>query len=65
MQAVVNIAVRVILPVWRTTPTGVLYREAGIYIALYILEEARYRFSLYLATVPATYLLIKRLALVI
>ena len=36
------IAARGILPVWRTTPTATLFRDAGLPSAAVVLEEAKY-----------------------
>ncbi|CCE34857.1 uncharacterized protein CPUR_08796 [Claviceps purpurea 20.1] len=45
IQKVLNAAARAILPVWRTTPNGLLCREAAIPTAEMALEECRLRFS--------------------
>ncbi|CCE33119.1 uncharacterized protein CPUR_07042 [Claviceps purpurea 20.1] len=45
LQKVFNAAARAILPVWRTTPNGLLCREAAIPSAEMALEEIRLRFS--------------------
>ena len=45
------VAARGVLPVWRTTPTAVLFREAGLPSAAVALEGAKLRFALRLRTV--------------
>ena len=50
IQAVLVQAARAILPVYRTTPLPILFREAGIPSAEVALEEARWRLALRLQT---------------
>ncbi|RAL61072.1 hypothetical protein DID88_010413 [Monilinia fructigena] len=51
LDKTLSLAVRGVLPVWRTTPTVTLYRDAGIPSAEAMLEEAKLRFALRIQTV--------------
>ena len=51
MDKTLAIAARGILPVWRTTPTATLFRDAGLPSAATALEEAKLRFATHLRTV--------------
>ncbi|RAL64638.1 hypothetical protein DID88_001671 [Monilinia fructigena] len=51
LDKTLSLAVRGVLPVWRTTPTVTLYRDAGIPSAEAILEEAKLRFALRIQTI--------------
>jgi ribonuclease HI len=51
MDKTLAIAARGILPVWRTTPTATLFRDAGLPSAASALEEAKFRFATHLRTV--------------
>ncbi|RAL59055.1 hypothetical protein DID88_008973, partial [Monilinia fructigena] len=55
------LAVRGVLPVWRTTPTVTLYRDAGIPSAEAMLEEAKLRFALRIQTVDEAHPLVRRI----
>lgn len=54
------IAARGILPVWRTTPTAALFREAGLLPAAVALEEAKLRFATHLRTTDTDHPLTRR-----
>jgi hypothetical protein len=51
-----------VLPVWRTTPTTTLFRDAGLLLGAAALEEAKLRFAVRLQTIDAEYLLVRRIA---
>lgn len=51
IQTILIQAVRAVLPVYKTTPLPILFREAGIPSAEVALEEARWRFALRLQTI--------------
>ncbi|KAF7566119.1 Dimer-Tnp-hAT domain containing protein [Pyrenophora tritici-repentis] len=54
------IAARGILPAWKTTPTAVLFRDAGLLSAAAALEEAKLRFATHLRTIDADHPLTRR-----
>jgi ribonuclease HI len=54
------IAARGILPVWKTTPTVTLFRDAGLPSAAAALEEAKLRFATHLRTIDADHPLTSR-----
>jgi ribonuclease HI len=56
------IAARGILPVWKTTPTATLFRDAGLPSAAVALEEAKLRFASHLRTIDADHPLTSRTA---
>jgi ribonuclease HI len=60
IQAVLIQAVRAILPVYKTTPLPILFREAGIPSAEVALEEARWRLALRLQTIDHQHPLTRR-----
>jgi ribonuclease HI len=62
MDKTLAIAARGILPVWRTTPTATLFRDAGLLSAATALEEAKLRFATHLRTVDAEHPLARRTA---
>src|SRR5438045_3523151 len=55
------LAARGVLPVWRTTPTVTLFRDAGLPSAEAALEESKLRFALRLQTVDDQHPLVKRI----
>lgn len=61
VQKTLNIAVRGVLPVWRTTPTATLFRDSGLPSAEVALEEAKIRFAKRLQTVDDCHLLVRRI----
>ncbi|RAL64782.1 hypothetical protein DID88_001379 [Monilinia fructigena] len=60
LDKTLSLAVRGVLPVWRTTPTVTLYRDAGIPSAEAMLEEAKLRFALRIQTVDEAHPLVLR-----
>jgi ribonuclease HI len=50
VNKVIVTAARAVLPAWRTTPTAILLREAGLPSATVALEEVRLRFALHIQT---------------
>ena len=62
MDKTLAIAARGILPVWRTTPTATLFRDAGLPSAATALEEAKLRFATHLRTIDAEHPLASRTA---
>ncbi|KAF5527647.1 putative RNA-directed DNA polymerase from transposon BS [Colletotrichum aenigma] len=58
---VITAAARAILPVWRTTPTSALIRDAGLPTAEVALEAARLRFATRLQKVDQQHPLVPRL----
>ena len=62
MDRTLAIAARGILPVWRTTPTATLFRDAGLPSAANALEEAKLRFATHLRTIDAEHPLAGRMA---
>ena len=50
------------LPVWRTTPTATLFRDAGLPSGAAALEEAKLRFAVRLQTIDAEHPLVRRIA---
>ncbi|RAL58012.1 hypothetical protein DID88_006739 [Monilinia fructigena] len=61
LDKTLSLAVRGVLPVWRTTPTVTLYRDAGIPSAEAMLEEAKLRFALRIQTVDEAHPLVRRI----
>jgi ribonuclease HI len=59
---VLNGAARAILPVWRTTPTPTLYRDAGLPPAQIALDKARLNFSIRLRAVDQNHPLVHRIS---
>jgi ribonuclease HI len=55
------LAARGVLPVYRTTPTATLYRDAGLPSAMVALEEAKIRFAMRLQTVDTKHPLVARI----
>ncbi|KAF9728649.1 hypothetical protein PMIN01_13477 [Paraphaeosphaeria minitans] len=53
-------AARGILPVWRTTPTATLFRDAGLPSAAVALEEAKLRYATHLRAIDSDHLLTNR-----
>ncbi|KAG0154593.1 hypothetical protein PDIDSM_161 [Penicillium digitatum] len=51
IESTLALAIRGVLPVWRTTPTPSLFRDAGIPSGYATLEEAKLRFALRLNTI--------------
>jgi ribonuclease HI len=62
MDKTLAIAARGVLPVWRTTPTATLFRDAGLSSAATALEEAKLRFATHLRTIDAEHPLAGRMA---
>lgn len=60
IQEVLVIAMRAILPVWRTTPNAALYRESGILPADQMLEAVRMRAALRMQSLDHFHPLAKR-----
>jgi hypothetical protein len=56
------IAARGILPLWKTTPTATLFRDAGLPSAAVALEEAKLKFATHLRTIDAVHPLTNRTA---
>ena len=57
----IALAARGVLPVWRTTPTATLIRDAGLPSAFAALEEAKARFAMRLQTVDDQHPLVQRI----
>ena len=55
------LALRGVLPVWRTTPSITLFRDAGLPSAIVALEEAKLRFALRLQIVDDKHPLVRRI----
>lgn len=53
-------AARAVIPVWRTTPTSIIFRDAGLQTAQVALENARWRFAHKLNVVDDLHLLASR-----
>ena len=60
LERTLTLAIRGVLPVWRTTPTVTLFRDSGLPSAIVALEEAKLRFALRLQTVDPDHPLVKR-----
>ncbi|KAG0156216.1 hypothetical protein PDIDSM_3393 [Penicillium digitatum] len=58
IESTLALAIRGVLPVWRTTPTPSLFRDAGIPSGYTTLEEAKLRFALRLNTIHKGHTLI-------
>lgn len=61
LDGTLSLAARGVLPVWRTTPTVTLFRDAGLPSAVAALEEAKLRFAMRLQTVDEGHPLVKRI----
>jgi ribonuclease HI len=61
IESALTLAARGVLPVWRTTPTITLFRDAGLPSAMAALEEAKLRFALRLQTTDAQHPLTHRM----
>nr|UTN00778.1 RNaseH domain of reverse transcriptase [Drepanopeziza brunnea f. sp. 'multigermtubi'] len=59
----ITLAARGVLPVWRTTPTATLFRDAGLLSGTAALEEAKARFAMRLKTVDDKHPLVSRIPL--
>ncbi|KAJ5032218.1 uncharacterized protein L3040_008827 [Drepanopeziza brunnea f. sp. 'multigermtubi'] len=59
----ITLAARGVLPVWRTTPTATLFRDAGLPSGTAALEEAKARFAMRLKTVDDKHPLVSRIPL--
>lgn len=57
----IALAARGVLPVWRTTPTITLFRDAGLPSGMAALEDAKLRFATRLQTVEACHPLVQRI----
>ena len=57
----IALAAKGVLPVWRTTPTITLYRDAGLPSAMAALEEAKLRFAMRLRTIDNGHPLVRRI----
>lgn len=57
----IALAARGVLPVWRTTPTATLFRDAGLPSGEVALEEAKIRFATHLQTVDTQHPLARRI----
>lgn len=51
VQRALTLAAKASLPVWKTTPTHTIFRDAGLPTAEIVLDEALWRFSYRLRTV--------------
>lgn len=60
IQRALTLAARAAIPVWKTTPTSVVYRDSGLPTAQATLDQALYRFSYRLRTVDRMHPLAKR-----
>ncbi|KJZ69665.1 hypothetical protein HIM_10938 [Hirsutella minnesotensis 3608] len=60
MSKALDTSLRAILPVWRTTPTSALYREAGIPPVPLLFEARRMAFAARLKALDEAHLLVKR-----
>jgi ribonuclease HI len=60
VQGALAVAARGVLPVWKTTPVPVLFRDAGLPSAEALLEESKLRFALRLKTVDEQHPLVRR-----
>lgn len=60
IDKIITTAARGVLPVWRTTPSATLYRDAGLPSALCALEEAKMRFATHLRTIDKEHPLARR-----
>lgn len=56
-----SLAARGVLPVWRTTPTVTLFRDAGLPSAMAALEESKLRFAMRIQTVDDQHPLVNRI----
>ena len=61
VQRVIDTAARAVLPVWRTTPSNTLCRDASLPTAGIALEEIRLRFALRLHSVDRKHPLVPRM----
>ncbi|ESZ89587.1 hypothetical protein SBOR_10028 [Sclerotinia borealis F-4128] len=61
IEKVLTVAIRGVIPAWKTTPVTALYCETGLPSAMAALEEAKLRFALRLQSVDATHPLTKRI----
>lgn len=61
IEKTLALAARGVLPVYRTTPTAVLFREAGLPSGEVALETARLRFAVHLQTVDSSHPLAHRM----
>ncbi|QQK40076.1 putative RNA-directed DNA polymerase from transposon X-element [Penicillium digitatum] len=61
IESTLALAIRGVLPVWRTTPTPSLFRDAGIPSGYATLEEAKLRFALRLNTIHKGHTLVRRI----
>ena len=61
VEKVITAAARAILPVWRTTPTSSLLRDAGLPMATVALEGVRLRFATRLQRVDQQHPLVQKL----
>lgn len=61
IEKTLALAARGVLPVWRTTPTITLFRDAGLPSAEVALEEAKLRFAMRLQTIDEQHLLVRRI----
>ncbi|KAG0153065.1 hypothetical protein PDIDSM_2024 [Penicillium digitatum] len=61
IESTLALAIRGVLPVWRTTPTSSLFRDAGIPSGYATLEEAKLRFALRLKHIHKGHTLVRRI----
>jgi ribonuclease HI len=61
LDRTLTLAIRGVLPVWRTTPVPALFRDAGLPSAMAALEDAKLRFALRLSTVDESHPLVRRI----
>ena len=63
IDRVLRKAIRAVLPVWQTTPTATLHRDAGVPTARIALETVFYRFGQRLQSMDKDHMLTARTAL--
>jgi ribonuclease HI len=63
VEKALTIALRGVLPTWRTTPNVALFRDAAVPAAEAVLEEAKLRFAMRLQTVDENHPLVQRIQL--
>ncbi|CZS92438.1 uncharacterized protein RAG0_02957 [Rhynchosporium agropyri] len=61
VEKALTIVLRGVLPVWKTTPNVVLFRDAAVSSAEAVLEEAKLRFAMRLQTVHEYHPLVRRI----
>lgn len=61
VDSVISLGARGALPIWRTTPTHAVFRDAGLPSGAAALEEAKIRFAMRLQTVDEHHPLVRRI----